>query len=404
MTSTQQGPLSGLTVLDLTTVIMGPYATQILGDLGADIIKIESPGGDSLRYHVPQRGVGMAGFFLDLNRNKRSLVLDLKRDDATAALMKLVARADVVVHNMRPQAIAKLGLGYETVAAVKPDIIYCAAVGFGSQGPYATRAAYDDTIQAASGFASVMGRQRGEPSFVPSVICDKVAGQMVANAILAALFHRERSGRGQAVEVPMFESLVSFNLVEHIGPYAFEPALDEPGWKRVLSPARKPFRTKDGYACLLPYSDRNWRDFFTFINRPELSDDARFKTMPQRVQNVDDLYRIVEESAPTYTNAEWMEFCDNASIPAMPVLGIKDLWQDDHLAKVNMFSVQDHPSEGRYKSVRHPVSYSETAPGLRRHAPQLGQNTHEILSELGYDAADIDRMSGRTPPVPAGRE
>lgn len=387
--------MSGLTILDLTTVIMGPYATQILGDLGAEIIKIESPAGDSLRYHVPQRGTGMAGFFLDLNRNKRSVVLDLKRSDAAEALMQLVSCADVVVHNMRPQAIAKLGLGYERLAALKSDIVYCAAVGFGSEGTYATRAAYDDTIQAASGLASVMGRQRGEPSFVPSVICDKVAGQMVANSILAALLHRERTGKGQAVEVPMFEALVSFNLVEHIGPYAFEPALDEPGWKRVLSPARKPFRTKDGYACLLPYSDRNWRDFFAFIGRPELSDDPKFKTMPERVQNVDELYRVVETAAVGFSNAEWMEFCDSTSIPAMPVLGIKDLWQDEHLAKVNMFSVRDHPSEGQYKSVRHPVSYSETAATVRRDAPQLGQNTYEVLCNLGYSPEDIELMSGQ---------
>ncbi|QIE45960.1 CoA transferase [Pseudohalocynthiibacter aestuariivivens] len=395
MTPQQQGALSGMTVLDLTTVIMGPYATQILGDLGADVIKIESPDGDSVRYHTPQRGTDMAGFFLDLNRNKRSVVLDLKRNDAHEALMKLVARADVVVHNMRPQAVAKLGLGFDKLVSVKPDLIYCAAVGFGSDGPYATRAAYDDTIQAASGLASVMGRQSGVPSFVPSVVCDKVAGQMVANSVLAALLHRERTGKGQSVEVPMFEALVSFNLVEHIGPYAFEPALDKPGWKRVLSPARKPFKTKDGYACLLPYSDRNWRDFLSFIGRPELIDDPKFKTMPERVQNVDELYLIVENSAARFTNAEWMEFCNESSIPAMPVISLEDLWQDEHLNKVNMFSVRDHPSEGHYKSVRHPVRYSGMTTSIRHDAPKLGANTHEVLGGLGYDAADIDALSGQ---------
>ncbi|MCX7567980.1 CoA transferase [Sulfitobacter sp. F26169L] len=393
--TTQQGALSGVTILDLTTVIMGPYATQILGDLGADVIKIESPGGDSLRYHTPQRGTDMAGFFLDLNRNKRSVVLDLKRADALQALMKLVAQADVVVHNMRPQAIAKLGLGFEAMAAVKPDLVYCAAVGFGSSGPYAARAAYDDTIQAASGLAAVMGRQSAEPAFVPSVICDKVAGQMVANAILAALFHHERTGQGQSVEVPMFEALVSFNLVEHIGPFAFEPALGDPGWKRALSPARKPFKTKDGYACLLPYSDRNWRDFFAFIGFPELIDDPRFKTMPLRVQNVDEVYKIIETAAPRFTNAEWMTFCDGASVPAMPVLAIEELWDDTHLDAVKMFSLRDHPSEGTYKSVRHPVQYSKTAATVRRDAPQLGADTRAILGDLGYDNAAIDTMSGQ---------
>ncbi|MBB4423829.1 crotonobetainyl-CoA:carnitine CoA-transferase CaiB-like acyl-CoA transferase [Bradyrhizobium sp. CIR48] len=390
---TAKGPLAGIRVVDLTTVIMGPYATQILGDLGADIIKVESPEGDSLRNYRPLRNEGMAGFFLNLHRNKRSVRLDLKQSEARDALLRLTATADVFVHNMRPQAIAKLGLGRDAVRAQRSDIVYCAAVGFGGNGPYATRAAYDDTIQAASGLAALMGRQCGNPAFVPSVICDKVAGQQVANAILAALLHRAQTGEGQTLEVPMFETLVAFNLVEHIGPYAFEPALDEPGWKRVLSPMRKPFRTKDGFACILPYSDRNWRDFFTFAGLAEAGADPRFSSLAERVQNVNVLYTLVEEIAPLFTNAEWMGFCDRASIPAMPVLDLVDLWIDPHLTAVGMFRVEEHPSEGRYKVVRHPVEFERTPAQLRRHAPRLGEHTQEILAEIGYSAAEVVELT-----------
>ena len=384
-TSPADGPLGGVRVIDLTNVIMGPFATHVLADMGADVIKIESPEGDSFRSYKPNRNSGMAGGFLHLNRNKRSVVLDLKSAEGREALDRLIETADVFVHSLRPKAIEKLGYTYEKVKALKANIIYCGAYGFGNAGPYRDKAAYDDIIQAGAGLAALHQVSRGEPAFMPTVLCDKLSGQAIAYAVIAALFHRERGGGGQAIEVPMFETTAEFAYIEHLLGFAFEPPLSKPGYTRVVSPTRKPFKTSDGYMCLLPYSDRNWRDFFDFIGRPEMKDDRRFRHLTERVQHIEYLYGIVEQEAVKRSNAAWIEFCDRVSIPCMPVLSLDELPEDDHMKAVGMFGHADHPSEGRYKTIRRPISFSASTFRIRRHAPRLGEHTDEILKEIGAD-------------------
>src|SRR5581483_3890227 len=340
------GALTGIRVIDLTTVIMGPFATHILADFGADVIKVESPEGDSFRNYRPLRHEGMSGSFLNLHRNKRGVMLDLKRPAAREALDALIRTADVLVHNMRPKAAQRLHLEYASVRELKADIVYCSACGFGATGPYGDKAAYDDLIQAGSGIAALYGSVHGEPQYCPTVICDKIAGQSIAYSILAALFHRARGGGGQEIEVPMFETAIEFNLVEHFGGATFEPPLGRIGFQRLLSKQRKPFRTADSYACILPYSDQNWRDFFEFVVRAELREDARFSTLPKRVQNIEVLYKVIEEEAPKHTTAQWVEFCDRVSIPCMPVLDLNDVQNDEHVRAVELFRTMEHPSEG----------------------------------------------------------
>ncbi|MDB5577223.1 MAG: CoA transferase [Bradyrhizobium sp.] len=382
-TTPADGPLGGIRVIDITNVIMGPFATHILADMGADVIKIESEEGDSFRSYRPNRSPGMAGGFLHLNRNKRSVVLDLKQASGMAALRKLIATADVFVHSLRPKAIEKLGLGYEAVRAMRPDIIYCGAYGFGEKGPYRDKAAYDDIIQAGSGLAALHIPSRGEPAFMPTVLCDKLSGQVIAYSVMAALFQRERGGGGQAIEVPMFETTAEFAYIEHLLGFAFEPQLGPTGYVRVVSPRRKPFRTADGYICILPYSDRNWRDFFEFVGRPDLSADPRFYPLTERVAHLETLYEMIEAEAPKHPTAEWVAFCDDVSIPCMPVLSLDELPDNEHMKAVGMFGQAEHPSEGAYKTIRAPVSFSSAPFRIRRHAPRLGEHTAEILQELG---------------------
>lgn len=390
----QYGPLTGIRVLDLTGVIMGPYATHILADLGADVIKVESPEGDSTRNYKPLRHDGMSGSFLNLHRNKRGLLLDLKQEAGRKALRRLIETADVFVHNMRPKAIAKLGFAYEQVKAIKPDIVYCGAYGFSAKGPYGEKAAYDDLIQAGSGIAGLFGQVQGAPAYVPTVICDKLAGQAIAWSILAALVQKMRGGGGQSIEVPMLETSIEFTMVEHWGGGAFEPPLSPVGFVRLLSQRRKPYRTKDGHACILPYSDSNWRDFFDFVGRPEFKEDERFKRLASRVQHVEILYGLIEEMAPNHTSAEWVAFCDAKSIPCMPVLYVNELHNDPHVQAVGLFGKAEHPSEGLYRTVRSPVSFSGAPFQIRHHAPRLGEHSVQVLREAGYSVAEIEALVG----------
>jgi crotonobetainyl-CoA:carnitine CoA-transferase CaiB-like acyl-CoA transferase len=385
VTDPTQGPLSGIRVIDLTNVIMGPFATHILADMGADVIKIESPEGDSFRGYRPNRNAGMSGGFLHLNRNKRSVVLDLKQAAHKQGLMRLIGTADVFVHTMRPKAICKLGLSYEDVRGIKSDIIYCGGYGFGEAGPYRDKAAYDDIIQAGSGLAALHMPARREPAFMPTVLCDKLSGQAMAYAILAALFQRERTGTGEAIEVPMFETSAEFAYLEHLMGFAFDPPLARPGYTRVVSPTRKPYRTLDGYMCILPYSDRNWSDFFDFIGQPQLKNDRRFYPLTERVLHIESLYQMIEQEAPKRTTAVWVEFCDRVSIPCMPVLTLEDLPDDGHMKAVGMFTRAEHPSEGAYKVIRRPVSFASSPFSIRRHAPRLGEHTAEVMREVGLD-------------------
>ena len=386
------GPLTGVRVLDLTTVIMGPFATHILADLGADVIKIESPGGDSVRHYEPLRHAGMSGNVLNLHRNKRSIVLDLKRPECRNALNKLIERADVFVHNLRANAIGRLGYDYDRVCAIKPDIVYCGAYGFGAKGPYADKPAYDDLIQAGSGVAGLFAQVYGEPAYVPTVICDKLAGQAIAYSIMAALYQVARGGGGQAIEVPMLETNIELNLAEHMVGSAFVPPLSKPGFTRLLARSRKPYRTQDGYACILPYSDQNWQDFYDFTGRVEFKTDPRFKRMSDRVQNISILYHMVEEEAVKHPSAEWVRFCDRANIPCMPVLTLDTVADDPHVKAVELFGTAEHPSEGRYRVVRRPVSFSRAPFSIRRHAPRLGEHTRTVLEESGLSAQEIDQI------------
>jgi crotonobetainyl-CoA:carnitine CoA-transferase CaiB-like acyl-CoA transferase len=388
----KDGPLSGIRVVDLTSVIMGPLATRVLADFGADVIKVESAEGDSFRGYLPSRSKGMAGAFLHVNRNKRSVVLDLKAPAGRAALDSLIEEADVVVHSMRPDAIERLGYGYERVRALRPDIIYCGAYGFGADGPYRNKAAYDDLIQAGAGLAALFEQVQGMPAYAPTVICDKVVGQTVATAITAALLQRERGGGGQAVEVPMFETMIDFMYIEHFGGFAFEPPLAKPGFARVLSANRKPYRTSDGHACILPYSDDNWRAFFDFTGRRDLAADPRFFPLPVRVQHIDILYQAIEEEAAKRTTREWVAFCDRVSIPCMPVLSLETLPDDEHVKAVGLFRTEEHPTEGAYKVIRSPVRFSASGPfRVRRHAPRLGEHTEEVLASRAVKPGASDK-------------
>jgi crotonobetainyl-CoA:carnitine CoA-transferase CaiB-like acyl-CoA transferase len=387
--TTRGGPLQGIRVIDLSTVIMGPYATHILADMGADVIKVEAPGGDSFRRYGPMHHDGMGGSVLNLHRNKRGVQLDLKDPAARRALDCLIASADVVVHNLRPKAAARLALDWVSVEKINPRVVLCAARGFGADGPYGHKAAYDDLIQAGSGIASLFGQVHGTPRYVPSAICDKIAGQAIAYAVLGALVYRERGGTGQEIEVPMFETSVEFMLAEHFGPGIFVPPLGPVGFPRQLSPLRKPYQTLDGWACILPYSDRNWLDFFAFVGKPELVQDVRFCSLEARVAHVDALYAFLETQAKTRSTAQWEEFCDGVSIPCMGVVALEDVMEDAHIQAVGLMPVVEHPSEGAYRSVRSPIRYSATPYALRLHAPRIGEHTTEVLREAGLPEEEI---------------
>ncbi len=387
------GPLEGIRIIDITTVLLGPYGTQILADAGADVIKVEGPPtGDIARNMGAVKNVNMGGIFLNANRNKRSLALNLKQESAKEVLRKLIPTADVFVHNMRPQAMAGLGFDYDAVAAIKPDIIYVGAYGFGQDGPYKAKPAYDDAIQASSGLASMFRRQDGEARYVPAAIADKVTGLTMSQAVAFALLHKERTGEGQFVEVPMLETMVSFNLVEHINGCAYDPPISELGYARVMTSFRRPFPTKDGHVCMLPYSDKHWLNFFTAVGRPELIDDARFSNYRARIGSVDDLYGFVGECTPERTTAAWVELCEAQQIPCMPIADLDDLLNDEHLNAVGMFEKHKHPTEGETLLVRAPVNYAKTPNSIRSHAPRFGEHGAEVLGELGYDEGSIAEL------------
>ncbi|MBI4191848.1 MAG: CoA transferase [Betaproteobacteria bacterium] len=385
----KNGPLTGVKVIDLTNIVMGPYATHILADMGADVIKVESPEGDLMRYFQPYRHSGMSGQVLHLNRNKRSLVLDLKRPESAAALRRMIEKSDVLVHNMRRKAIQRLGFSYEDVKALNPDLVYCGAHGFGSGGPYEDKAAYDDMIQAGCGAAALSARVHGEPAYLPTALCDKLTGQTIAYAILGALYQRASGGGGQHVEVPMFETSIEFMLSEHICGGSFEPPLGKVGYMRILDRSRKPFKTADGYICIMPYSEKNWHDFFDYIGTPEHRTDPRFASYDARVQHVDVLYGLIEREAAKRPNSVWVTFCDQASIPCMPVISLDDIHEDPHVRAVGLFNVCDHPTEGKYRVVRSPVKYASAPFKLRHHSPTLGQDSAEVLAEYGLSEGEI---------------
>ena len=381
------GLLDGVRVVDLTTVVLGPLATVILGDLGADIIKVEPPGGDLFRASSPSRNPGMGAPFMNVNRNKRSIVLDLKHSHGHGVLSRLAAGADVFVHNMRPKAVAKLGLGAEAMREINPRLIHCTAIGYGSAGPYADEPAYDDVLQARMGLAALLADEDGTPRLAPTIIADKVTGLYLTHAVLAALYARERTGEGATVEVPMFEALSSFVLAEHMGGRMFDPPLGEPGYNRLLNPYRQPQPTADGHIVVLPSSTRHWRAVFELLGRDDWLAEDWISDPEQRTRRVHELYRSLGEVTPGRTTAEWIEAFQSIDVPCSAVNTLSDLF-DDHLAAVDFFESVDHPTEGRLVAPRHPVRYDRPV-GPDRPAPQLGADTDEILIEAGFSTGEI---------------
>jgi crotonobetainyl-CoA:carnitine CoA-transferase CaiB-like acyl-CoA transferase len=391
-TAKPKGPLAGIRVLDLTAVILGSYCTQMLGDLGADVIKIEPPGGDTTRYTGPWVNEGMASLFMGVNRNKRSVVLDLKQTAACDVLRRMAETADVFVHNIRPQKLDKIGLGAQALCARNPRLIYAGLHGWREGGPYAGRPAYDDIMQGLTGIASLMDTMTGEPRYAPTILVDKTCGVMGAQAIIAALFHRERTGKGQFVEVPMFETMVSFVMVEHLHGRTFDPPVGSTGYSRLLAPWRRPYRTADGYLCTLIYTDAQWRRFWTAVGQPEMMDDPRFKDMAARSRNIADVYRIAEAQFAAKTTQQWLTLFEQLEIPAGPLNTLDDVVDDEHLKAVGFFKHFKHPTEGEIVMTDVPFRFAESPAGIDRLPPRLGEHGREVLTEFGVKAAEIDAL------------
>ena len=400
MPDTPIGPLQGIRVIDLTTVMLGPFCTQILGEMGADVIKIEPPGGDIGRWTGTYKTKGMSSAYLMKGRNKRSVVLDLKKQDAREPLKRLVESADVFVHNIRPQAAARLGIDYQSISAWKPDIVYAAATGYGEDGPFVDKPAYDDLIQGASGLASLFGSVTGTPRYGPTVLADKTTGLFLTYSISMALFHRERTGEGQKIHVPMYEAFVGFVMNEHMQGRMYDPPVGEAGYRRMLTPHRRPFPTSDGYVCVLPYNDKHWGRFFTVAGKPELGQDPRFADQPSRSKNIDALYEIVTEIMAQRTSADWLEALEEADVPVMPMNSPEDLFDCPHLEAVEMFPEVDHPTEGKLRHIKVPVSFSKTPGGYYRHPENLGESTREALSGVGFSDDEIDALIASGAAVP----
>ncbi len=379
-------------MLDLTTVVMGPFATQILAELGADVIKVETHDGDNMRHAGPMKNRDMGYMFLNLNRGKRSIVLDLKQSGARDALLRLTPTTDVLVYNVRPQAMARLGLGYDALRAVNPRIIYVGAYGYSQRGPYAARAAYDDLIQGASGIPALSLQQGAdEPRYAPVNLADRLTGLHTVYAVTTALFHRERTGEGQAVEVPMFESVAHFVLGDHTAGLTFQPARGAPGYARLL--ARRPYATRDGYLCVLIYNDKQWRSFFEAIGRPQMMADPRYATQSSRSSNIAEIYAELSELMKTRNTADWMALFEKADIPVARMNSIEELVDDPHLAASGFFEHEDHPTEGTLRVMRTPTSWSQTQPGPRLPPPRLGQHSAEVLREAGYSDVQIAELA-----------
>lgn len=387
------GPLAGVRVLDLTTVVMGPFATQILAELGADVIKVESRAGDNMRDVGPARHPGMGHIFLHTGRGKRSAVLDLKDERGRDALLALAALSDVLVYNVRPQAMARLGLGYDTLRVANPRILYVGCYGYSQRGTYAARPAYDDLIQAAAGVPALLSRQGSDvPRYAPVLLVDRLTGLHVVYAVTAALFHRERTGEGQAVEVPMFESAVHFVLGDHLGGATFDPPLGDTGYARLLAEHRRPYATRDGHVCVLIYNDKQWQSFFAAIGEPQRMAEPRFATHANRAARIGEVYAFVAEIIKTRTTAEWLALFERADIPAVRLNGVEDILADPHLAAEGFFTSEDHPTEGRVRRMSTPTGWSATPTSPASPAPRLGQHSREVLREAGYDDAAIDAL------------
>jgi len=383
------GPLNGIRIIDLTAIVLGPMATQVLADYGADVIKVEIMEGDLMRANGVAKNSGMSSTFMNLNRNKRSIAVNLKTSEGLNAVKELIKTADVVVHNMRVKAINKLGLGYENIKELTPEIIYCAATGFGECGVLAGQPAFDDIIQAACGMASLVGHETGIPDFPPTLIADKVAGIYTANAVLAALVHKEKTGQGQYIEVPMFETMVAFTMTEHTGGRGFHPSIGPAGYARLLKGGRKPFRTKDGFVALIPYTEKHWKDFFSSLGRADLFEKFDLSNRHERNQRIQELYRELHTLTADMLTLDIVQLCRQLDIPVTEIYDIENIYDHEHIKSVNLFQIQKHPTEGEVISIRPTTLFSETPLSIEKHAPNIGEHTIEILEELGYSDTDI---------------
>ncbi|ASM74350.1 MULTISPECIES: CaiB/BaiF CoA transferase family protein [Roseobacteraceae] len=394
MSGVRISALNGVRVIDLTSVLMGPYATQFLGDYGADVIKVEPPTGDMVRSVGPSRHSGMGPLFLNSNRSKRSLVLDLKTDAGRQILLDLCRNADVLVYNVRPAAMRRLRLSWDDIHAINSRIIYAGLYGYGQAGRYAARPAYDDLIQGGSTLSHLFTLSGSdEPRYVPAAIADRIVGLTALSGIMAAIIERDRTGRGQRVDVPMFETMVNFVLSDHLGGLTFDPPLDRGGYVRQLSASRRPVRTADGHLCVLLYTDDHWHRFLACIGRAEVMDeDPRFATFASRMDNVDHVYGFLAEVFLKRTSQDWVKILDDADVPVMAMHTLESVLKDEHLNEVGFFRTHEHPTEGRIVSMRNPVQMPDTTAAQDIAAPRLGQHSAEVLRELGLNDQEIEEL------------
>lgn len=400
-TATGAGPLAGVRVVDLTTTLMGPYCGLLLAQMGAEVTKIESPGGDVARFIGDRSGVGLGSMYVNFNRGKRSVELNLKDPADFAVLQSLVREADVFSHNMRPTTAQRLGLSYEDLSADNPRLVHCSMHGFDQRGPWRDKPAYDDIIQAAGGLASAQGGRQGPPAYVRSPVADKTVGVFAVGAILAALYEREKSGLGQSVSVPMFETLVAFMAMDQQGDTVYDPPVGPPGYVRMDSPHRRPYATADGYISVMVYTDGQWQRFFDLINRPDLAADDRFAGISGRTDHIDFLYEIVNDVLPARTTDEWLTILDDADIPAAPVMTVTDAMSNPQIRASGLFEDVDHPVLGRLRQVGLPMSFSRTPPLPAGPAETLGSSTAatrlalaSVVKQQGSSGADHVKEHG----------
>lgn len=387
------GPLEGVRIVDLTQAVVGPLATQIMADHGAEVIKVEAKEGDLIRYLAGKSVTpAMGPKFLHLNRNKRSIVLDLKQPAAHAVLLKLIAKADVFMWNVRPAAIARLKLSYEDVRKVNPKIIYCGMFGFGQKGRYRDKPAYDNAIQGLGGLAALNHRATGEPRYMPLVVADKVVGLTTVQMIAMALYRRSQTGEGCSIQIPMFENVAKFVLEDHMYLQTFEPPLGGTGDQRILDPLGKPAPTKDGWICLSANTNKQVFALFDALGLPELKGDPRFSSVGGRFTHVAEYFRIRNEKVKLKTTADWLEILDRCGVPAMPYNTLEDLLVDPHLQDVGLFEIKEHPTEGKIRNIRPPNEWSCGTRTDWRPAPKIGQQSVEILREAGCNEAEIEQM------------